>query len=72
MVEVGERLLPLRAVCEQLSISRSTLYDLLKRGELKSVTFGRRNRRVAAAELQRFIAQHQQPGANDERGTQSE
>lgn len=41
-------------VAEVLRISRSTVYDLIKSGDLRTVTIGR-NRRVAAEDLEAYV-----------------
>lgn len=47
---------------EILSISKDTLFGLLRRGELKSVKFGG-NRRVSDQHLAEFIAKYEAKGA---------
>ena len=44
-----------------LSVHRSTVYDLLGRGDLASVRIGRR-RLIPRSALTEFIAQHQRTG----------
>lgn len=39
--------------CRRLGVGRSTIYELIASGKLKSVTIGRR-RLIAASEIQRF------------------
>lgn len=48
------RLLNVREVARVLSISRTSVYDLLAKGQIESVRIGR-SRRVLADDLERFI-----------------
>ena len=48
------QLLDLREVAGVLRISRTSVYDLLAKGQLESVKIGR-SRRVLAEDLERFI-----------------
>jgi excisionase family DNA binding protein len=50
-----ELLVSVPQACERLSISRMTLYRLLRRDQIKTVKIGRR-RLVSATELNRFVA----------------
>jgi excisionase family DNA binding protein len=49
-----ERLLKVGEVVDRLQVSRSTVYELMARSELASVSIGR-SRRIPEAELDRFI-----------------
>jgi excisionase family DNA binding protein len=51
----GCRLLTIDAAADFLAISRGALYHLLDRGEMSSIHIGR-SRRIALAELRRFVA----------------
>jgi excisionase family DNA binding protein len=48
-------LLSVREAADNIGLSRSTLYQLIKSGDVNSVTVGSR-RLVPAAELERFVA----------------
>ena len=62
MADRPERLLyPMAEAAEKLGIHRTSLYALLKRGELTSATIGAR-RLIPEAELIRFIAARVQAG----------
>ena len=47
-------LLDIRTVSRLLSISRTSVYDLLAKGELESIKIGR-SRRILFEDLERFI-----------------
>jgi excisionase family DNA binding protein len=51
----GCRLLTIDAAADFLAISRGAVYHLLDRGEVTSIHIGR-SRRIALAELRRFVA----------------
>lgn len=51
----GCRLLTIDAAADFLAISRGAVYHLLDRGEVASIHIGR-SRRIALAELRRFVA----------------
>ena len=51
----GCRLLTIDAAADFLAISRGAVYHLLDRGEMASIHIGR-SRRIALAELRRFVA----------------
>jgi len=51
----GCRLLTIEAAADFLAISRGAVYHLLDRGEMSSIHIGR-SRRIALAELRRFVA----------------
>jgi excisionase family DNA binding protein len=51
----GCRLLTIDAAADFLAISRGAVYHLLDRGEMSSIHIGR-SRRIALAELRRFVA----------------
>ena len=51
----GCRLLTIDAAAGFLAISRGAVYHLLDRGEVASIHIGR-SRRIALAELRRFVA----------------
>lgn len=48
------KLLNIQAVCTRLSLSRSTVYTLIKKGELQTVPVGTR-RMVTSREIDRYI-----------------
>jgi excisionase family DNA binding protein len=51
----GERsVLTVKEVAEFLGISKSTCYDLIRRGEIKSISIGK-SKRVLRAELLRWL-----------------
>lgn len=52
-----ERLNFVDAAAKRLGCSRSTIYRLIKSGELSSVTIGR-SRRIAESDLRDFIDRH--------------
>jgi len=60
-----DQLLTVRDVCGGLRCSRSFVYGLFGRGELRWVTLGR-SRRVARSELRRFLEARQRGGWNAE------
>ena len=53
------------AAAKTLSISRSTLYDLLAKGAISSVKVGR-SRRIPRAEIERYVASLSESQALDE------
>ncbi|MGD9997158.1 MAG: helix-turn-helix domain-containing protein [Ilumatobacteraceae bacterium] len=53
-VEKGRLLLSVREAASALAVSRTTLYELMGRGEITPIRIGRCVR-VPAAELHRFI-----------------
>lgn len=55
MASDGHRLLTIDAAADFLAISRGAVYHLLDRGEVSSIHIGR-SRRIALAELRRFVA----------------
>jgi len=48
------KLLSIQEACTRLSLSRSTVYTLIKKGELKTVTIGTR-RMFTSTEIDRYI-----------------
>ena len=48
------KLLSIQGACTRLSLSRSTVYTLIKKGELKTVKIGTR-RMFTSAEIDRYI-----------------
>lgn len=44
-----------REAAEMLSLSRTTIFELLRRGELRSIKIGR-SRRIPASALEEFVA----------------
>lgn len=52
---MSDRLLTLAETCERLSLSRGTVYALIRRGELPSLKIGRAHR-VREADLDALIA----------------
>lgn len=62
--EVQPLLLTITQVAALLNVGRSTVYELIRREGLPSVSLGGRNTRVARASLEQWIAQREQyPGA---------
>jgi excisionase family DNA binding protein len=51
-----ERLLTVKEVAGRLSIGRTTVYDLIGRGEIAAIKIGRA-RRVPSSAVDRFIAE---------------
>ena len=51
-------LLSYRRACGELDISRTTLYELLRAGKLKSVLVGSKGRRIPSAEIDRFVSEN--------------
>lgn len=49
------KLLTVSEAAAELRLSRSQVYELLKRGELRALSIGK-SRRITPAELDRFIA----------------
>jgi excisionase family DNA binding protein len=49
-------LLTYKQACEQLGISESMLYKLLRAGAIQSVSLSKQTRRIPAAELGRYAA----------------
>jgi excisionase family DNA binding protein len=41
--------------CEMLSVCRTTLYGLVRNGEIKTVKIGKRGVRVPVSEIHRFV-----------------
>lgn len=60
--ELSTRLWPVEAVMERLSVGRSTVFDLLGSGALRSIKIGRR-RLVSEQSLRDFIASADGRGA---------
>ena len=52
----SETLLTVKDVARRLSIGRTTVYELIARGELAAVRIGRA-RRIPASAVERFIAE---------------
>ena len=50
-----DRLLTVEGVMERLSVSRSTVYRLMDRGELASIAITPRMRRIRASVVEEFI-----------------
>lgn len=48
-------------VADQLGIGRSTVYELIRSGELKAVSIGKL-RRVPASSIEKFIEEHKLGG----------
>ena len=57
-----EQLLRVEEARQRLRISRAVLYDLLHRGELRSVLIGR-SRRIVESSIDELIAKRAQDGA---------
>ena len=51
-----QRLLTVRETCRELSVSRPTLAEMRRAGLIRTVRIGSRGVRVAASEIERFIA----------------
>jgi excisionase family DNA binding protein len=51
-----EQLLRVEEARERLKVSRVLLYDLIRRGELKSVLIGPRSRRITESSVDDLIA----------------
>lgn len=60
---ITQRLLRAVEVAEILNVSRAYAYQLMQRGEIRTVTFGSA-RRVRPEDLQMFIAESLQPTPN--------
>jgi len=60
----SKRLLTIAETASALSIGRSSVYELLRRGEIPSVKLGRA-RRVPAAALDEFVAKRLREQAAD-------
>jgi len=58
-----ERLLTVMEAADLLAVSRATMWRILKRGDLPSVTVGERAIRIRAEDLRQYIATHTK-GAN--------
>lgn len=54
MENKGSLLLKAEEVADELRMSRATVYEMMRTGELASITIGR-SRRVARAELVRYV-----------------
>lgn len=52
---MSERLISTSETARRLGVSRQTVYELLNRGELASLTVGR-SRRIPEAEVDRYVA----------------
>jgi excisionase family DNA binding protein len=67
--ETGEKMEPLLVRVEEaariLGLGRSTVYELMDRGELRFVKYGAA-RRVPLAALRAWVEQHTQPVADSE------
>lgn len=57
----GPKLLTVRQACEAGAFSRTTLYQLIRVGRIRTVKVGLRGIRIPVAELERFI----QEGLNE-------
>jgi excisionase family DNA binding protein len=59
----GETAAPLPALltyaqaCQQLGVSRATLYKLLRAGDIRNVSLAAQVRRIPAVELDRYVAE---------------
>lgn len=51
----GPKMLTVRQACEAGAFSRTTLYQLIRAGRIRTVKVGLRGIRVPVAELDRFI-----------------
>jgi excisionase family DNA binding protein len=61
LAQSGHRLLTVPEAAEQLHISRVSLYELIRSGQLPSLKIGK-SRRIPASALGRFVAERTQPG----------
>jgi len=57
------QLVTVTEAADALGLSRSKVYELLAAGELPSVRIGR-TRRIAVADLERFVERHRTPAAD--------
>lgn len=62
----GEYLLTVQQACDMLRVSRSTLYRMVKRGELPCVRLGARTVRFAVSDLRAYLAQKKDSLPDDE------
>lgn len=53
------QLLTVKQAAQRLAIGRSLLYQLIQRGEIRSVVIGRRARRISVTALDEWIEQQQ-------------
>jgi len=53
---VGVELLTTQEAAEELRVSRRTLYELVRKGEIRWLDLGHRTKRITRAELNRYIA----------------
>ena len=58
-----EQLLRVEEARQRLRISRVLLYELLRRGELRSVLIGPRSRRIVESSIDELIAKRARDGA---------
>jgi len=54
------KLLTVGEAAAELRLSRSQVYELLKRGDLRALSIGK-SRRITPSELDRFIASRSEP-----------
>ena len=54
-VTAGPKMLTVKQACEAGAFSRTTLYQLIRAGRIRTVKVGLRGIRVPVAELERFI-----------------
>ena len=66
-----ELLLTVEQAAERLAISRSCLYQLLRRGTVPSVTIGRA-RRVAITDLERYVERLRRAADEEEQAVELE
>lgn len=55
-VNTSATLIRLVEACGHLAVSRSTLYELIRAGRLRTVRVGKRGVRIPRVELERFVA----------------
>ncbi|MHB8637740.1 MAG: helix-turn-helix domain-containing protein [Fimbriimonadaceae bacterium] len=53
-IKSGRLLYTVREACGTLSLSRTTLYELIRSGALQAIKIGTRGVRISAEELERF------------------
>ncbi len=48
----------IKEVCDQLSVSRATVYRMIKAGQLEKITVGTRGARIPVASVSALLATH--------------
>lgn len=59
-VDRGEYLLTVQQACDILHVSRSTLYKMVKHGELPCIRLGLHTIRFAVSDLRAYLAQRKE------------